>query len=169
MKKFLTLLLAVIFVGGFLFSGTKEFSKGDKFVTAQVGLNSYAVPFGVSYGMAMTENVEVGGTVMFLFWSDPGYSYKVISPSLDVMYHFTKLEAEKIDAFAGASLGYSIFSYSSDYGYYSGTFSSSLYLSPFLGGKYYFNEKTAVSLRLYFSVVGTVTGVGGVLGVSFKM
>ncbi len=169
MKKFLAVALTFVFVGAFLFSGTQEFSKGDKFLTGQVGLNSYAIPFGASYGMAINENVEVGGTVMLYFWSDPGFSYTVISPSLDAMYHFTKLEAENVDLFAGASLGYSIFSVSSDYGTYTGTFSSSLYLSPFVGGRYYFNEKTAVSLRLHFAVSGTVTGVGGLLGVTFKM
>ncbi len=137
-----------------------QFHKGDKFLTPQIGLNSYAIPFGVNFETAITENIGVGGTVMMWLWSHG----TIIMPSADGAYHFTRLDVDKLDLFAGASLGFAIFSAKEGYGG-----SSGLYLSPFVAGRYWFSEKMAVSLRLNFSVIGDWTGVGGLLGVTFPI
>jgi hypothetical protein len=137
-----------------------EFKKGEMYLTPQIGLNSYAVPFGANFEYAMTENIGIGGTVMMWIWSQG----TIIMPSVDGAYHFTRLDVDKLDLFAGASLGFAIFSAK---GGYSG--SSGLYLSPFVAGRYWFSEKMAVSLRLNFSVIGDWTGVGGLLGVTFPI
>ena len=169
MKKFLIVLISLIFLLTLTVSAKTYFKKGGKYLTPQLGLNSYAVPFGVSYGMGITDNIEVGGTVMAYFWGDDWYSYSVITPSLDVLYHFTKLDIQSFDLFAGVTLGYSIVSWSSDYYDYGGSYGSSLYLSPNIGARYYFNEKFAVSLRAYFSAVGDLSGGGGLLGLTIIM
>ncbi len=137
-----------------------QFHKGDKFLTPQIGLNSYAVPFGANFEVAITENIGVGGTVMMWIWSHG----TIIMPSVDGAYHFTRLDVDKLDLFAGASLGFAIFSAKEGYGG-----SSGLYLSPFVAGRYWFSEKMAVSLRLNFSVLGDWTGVGGLLGLTFPI
>jgi hypothetical protein len=137
-----------------------QFHQGDKFLTPQIGLNSYTVPLGVNFESAITANIGVGGTVMMWVWSHG----TIIMPSVDGAYHFTQLDADKLDLFAGASLGFAIFSAKEGYGG-----SSGLYLSPFVAGRYWFSGKMAVSLRLNFSVVGDWKGLGGLLGVTFPI
>jgi hypothetical protein len=137
-----------------------EFNKGEMYLTPQIGLNSYAVPFGASLEYAMTENIGVGGTVMMWIWSHG----TIILPSVDGAYHFTKLDVEKLDLFAGASLGFAIFSAKGGY-----TGSSGLYVSPFVAGRYWFSEKMAASLRLNIGLIGDWDGVGGLLGVTFRI
>lgn len=162
-------------------SGEKEFSKGSKYVTAQLGLNSYAIPFGASLEIAITENVGIGGSVMLQFWGEDysyfglGYSYSstLITPAIEAAYHFTKLKVNKLDLSVGANIGFSIYSYSWEIEWPGiedvdvGT--SGLHLSPFLNGAYYFSPKTAIKLRVYFSTVGGWTGIGGLLGIIFKL
>lgn len=137
-----------------------EFEKGNMFLTPQIGLNSYAVPFGVNFEYAMTENIGVGGTVMMWIWNHG----TLILPSVDAAYHFTMLEVEKLDLFAGAGLGFAIFSAK---GGYSG--SSGIYISPFVAGRYWFSDKMAASLRVNVGLIGDWTGVGGLLGVTFRI
>jgi hypothetical protein len=137
-----------------------EFNKGDKFVTPQLGFNSWAIPFGVNFEYAMTENIGVGGTVMMWFWSGAS----VILPSVDAAYHFTKLDIEKLDLFGGVALGFAIYNAGSGI---SG--SSGIYISPFVAGRYWFSEKMAVSLRMNIGLIGDWTGVGGLFGVTFRI
>ena len=139
------------------------FHKGDQFLTPQIGINSWAVPFGLNYERAVSENIGVGGTVMMWFWNYFGFSSSVIVPSVEGAYHFTKLDVEKLDLFAGAGIGFAI--YNSDYG--SG--SSGLYLYPFVAGRYFFKEKIGISLRLNIGVVGDWHGAGGLLGVVIRI
>ncbi len=136
------------------------FSLGGRYLTPQVGINTWAVPFGASFELGLTKNVGVGGTVMMWFWS----SQSVIVPEADVMYHFTSLNVDKLDLFAGAGLGYAIYHSS-----FAGTLGSGIYLDPFVAGRYWVSPKVALSLRLNFGVVGDWTGVGGQLGATFHL
>lgn len=140
-----------------------EFKKGDTFITPQIGLNKYAIPFGANFEYAITENIGVGGTVMVWLWSDFGYKQSLIVPSVDASYHFTMLEVDKLDLFAGVGLGYAI--YSSDFG----TGTSGIYIDPFVAGRYWFSDKMGVSLRLNIGLIGDWGGVGGLLGVVFRI
>lgn len=151
-KTLLVLLLVFVMISGVY---GEDFEKGQKFLTGQVGLNSNAIPFGASFSVAITDNIEVGGTVMAYFWS----GISVIQPSADAMYHFTKLELP-VDLFAGASIGYAVVSGGGM------TFASEIYLSPMIGARYFFKDNLAVSLRIYFSVLGDLSGAGGVLGLT---
>jgi hypothetical protein len=137
-----------------------EFNKGEMYLTPQIGLNAWAVPFGVNFEYAMTENIGVGGTVMMWFWSGAS----VILPSVDAAYHFTMLKVDKLDLFAGVGVGFAI--YNAGEGI-SG--SSGIYISPFAAGRYWFSKKMGVSLRLNFGIIGDWTGVGGLLGVVFRI
>ncbi len=160
MKKgiFVFFLMAALIVG---LGYSKMFEKGGKYLTPQVGLNSYAIPVGVSFGFGITDNVEVGGSMLYLSWGDELYNYAVVTPSAEAFYHF-KVNVKNLDPFAGLNIGYYYFT--GDLG----SFSSGLFLSPFVGARYYFSPKTAAMLKLYFSA-GQLSGVGFVGGVTFQI
>ena len=171
-SKIMVFLVILIVGSSLLLSGAPQrgkkyaeltFAKGDLFLTPQIGINSYAIPFGANVEYAITENIGVGGTVMVWLWNDFGFSQSIIMPSVDAAYHFTMLELDKLDLFAGVGLGYAI--YSSDYG----IGASGIYISPFVAGRYWFSNKLGVSLRLNLGLIGDWSGVGGLLGVVFKL
>lgn len=168
-----SLILCLISLSGF--SGEKEFSKGSMFITPQVALYSYAPNFGASLEIALTENIGIGGSVMFAFWSEKILGVKIseslIIPSVDAYYHFTKLAVQKLDLFVGASLGFSIYSWSWDFAGddWRDAGSSGFYLTPFFGGRYYLNDKFAICLRLNATALGDWAGIGGVLGVTIRL
>jgi hypothetical protein len=170
LKKVL-LVLAVLVIGSSLvFSAAPrrpvrkaqqlEFEKGGMYLTPQIGLNSYAIPFGATFELAVTENIGVGATLMAWIWSEG----TLIVPEADAAYHFTQLNVEKLDAYAGVGVGFAIWSAK---GGYSG--SSGIYIDPFLGGRYWFSPKMAVNLRLNIGLIGDWTGVGGLLGITFRI
>jgi len=135
-----------------------NFEKGGKYLTGQIGINSYAIPFGASFGFGLSNNIEVGATVMAYFWS----GISVIQPSADIFYHFTSLDIP-VDLFAGGSIGYAVVSGGGI------SFASEIYVSPVLGARYFFKDNLAVSLRLYFSVTGGLSGVGSLLGLTLVL
>jgi len=171
MKKAIYAVLALLILSGAALAGTNEFSKGSFFITPQVGINAWAVPFGVNAEYAITPNIGIGGTVMVWLWGDTWYSYSVISPSVEGVYHFTQLKLDKIDLFAGAALGYTIYSFSTkeDIGFTGSLGSSGLDLGLVLGGRYFFSDKIAVSLRSSGSFIGGWAGFGGALGVTIRL
>jgi hypothetical protein len=136
------------------------FEQGGIYVTPQIGLNSWAIPFGVNFEYAMTENIGVGGTVTAYFWSGAS----VIIPSVDAAYHFTMLELDKLDLFAGAEVGFAIYNAGAGI-----TGSSGIYISPFIAGRYWFSEKMGVSARVNIGLIGDWAGAGGMFGVVFKL
>lgn len=138
---------------------SQTFSKGDMFLTPQVGLYSDAVPFGANFEYALTENIGVGGTFMMWF----GSGFHVFMPSVDAAYHFTQLKVDKLDLFAGVGLGYAIVGGNGA----SGT--SDLALEPFAAGRYWFSDKMGVSLRINIGLIGDWTGVSSMLGVVFRI
>lgn len=152
----------------------KEFEKRQIYLTPQIAYYTFAPNLGVSLEYGLTENIGIGGSLMFSSWSTGGGMFKVseslITPSLDVYYHFTQPHIKKIDLFAGISLGYSIYSWSWDLGEsdWSDKSSSGLFLSPIFGVRYYFSPKLAISLRTNYSALGDWSGIGGVLGITFK-
>jgi hypothetical protein len=170
MKKLVTAIFALLILSGAALAGTNEFSKGSFFITPQVGINSWAIPFGVNAEYAITPNIGIGGTVMVWLWSDTWYTYSIISPSAEAVYHFTQLNLDKIDLFAGAALGYTIYSFSSKEAGFTGSLGSSgIDLGIVLGGRYFFSDKIAVSLRTSGSFIGGWAGFGGAIGVTFKL
>ncbi|MBS3818997.1 hypothetical protein KGY73_05780 [bacterium] len=174
MKKVLGVaILLLLFSVSFVFSQDKEFYEKTQIISPILGVNSYTVPFGANFEYGITENVGIGGTAMYWSWGGRMYSNSLISLSADAAYHFTSLEVDKLDLFAGGGLGISIYSYSWKSGYdggvYGGAGSSGLFLEPFAGARYYFSPKISGFTRLHVNVVGSWAGVGGVLGVSFRL
>jgi len=167
-NKILVILLAVVLCMSLALSaapkGKKkyaqlEFNKGEKYLTPQIGLYSGEIPFGAAFEYAMTENIGVGATVMVWF----GSGFHVIMPSVEAGYHFTMLDVEKLDLFAGVGLGYAIVGGNGFHG------SSDLSINPFIAGRYWFSEKLGVSLKINIGLIGDWTGVGTMLGVVFRI
>jgi len=172
-RKVLVTVLALAVLAGTAAAGTKEFWKGGIYVTPQIGLNSWGggLPFGVNAEYGLTENIGLAGTVMFNMWSGTYWSETLINLAAEANYHFTKINADKFDLYAGGGLGYSIYSWKYKEGGsgYSDTGGSGIYIQTVLGGRYYFNPKMAVSLRLVGSLVGHWAGFGATLGVTFVL
>jgi len=165
MKSKLVVFIVIVTFLATCLPADQNFKKGDKYLTGQVGLNSYAFPFGFSYGFGITAAIEIGITVMAYFWSDAFFSYTIVQPAADFFYHLLRLKL-KFDLFVGASLGYSVFSSNSQY---LGSYASTLFLSPVLGARYFFKNNWAVTLKLYFSITGDFNGIGALLGISKRL
>jgi len=173
-RTFLVVLLALAVLAGTAAAGTREFWKGGIYVTPQIGVNSWggSIPFGVNAEYGLTENIGIGGSVMLNMWSEFDWSSTLINFNADVAYHFTKLDMDKFDLYAGGGLGYSVYSWKwkdSGDGDIGGSGGSGIYIPIFVGGRYFFNPKIAVSLRLVGSLTGHWSGFGGVLGVTFVL
>ena len=111
-RKIMVTVLALAVLAGTAAAGTKEFWKGGIYVTPQIVVNSWggSIPFGVNAEYGLTENIGIGGSVMLNMWSEEYWSSTLINQA-DVAYHFTKLNAEKFDLYAGGGLGYSAYSW----------------------------------------------------------
>ena len=165
-NKILVVLLVVFLCSSLALSAAPKkkkyaqltFEKGKLYLTPQIGLNSYAIPFGASIEYAMTENIGIGATLMAWIWGDG----TLIVPEVDAAYHFTTLKVEKLDLFGGIGVGFAIWSAKGGYGG-----SSGIYITPYVAGRYWFSEKMAASLRVNIGLIGDWTGVGGQLGVTF--
>ncbi|MBM3310634.1 MAG: hypothetical protein FJY80_03910 [Candidatus Aminicenantes bacterium] len=174
MRKFAALSLFLVLAAVGATAGTNEFVKGAFYLTPQVGLYSWggSIPFGAAGEFALTPNIGLGGSVMVHFWSEDYWSQSILSFSAEVLYHFTGLKAEKFDLFAGGGLGYSVYSWKWKSGFEDwiegSSGASGLYLNPILGARYWFSPKLAVSLRLISSLLGSWTGFGGQLGLTFR-
>jgi hypothetical protein len=174
-KSILITVLLIVLLVSTISAEEKEFNKGQLFLTPQFAYYSYAPNIGVGLEYALTEKVGIGGSLMVASWSSEAGTFKVsqtlIIPAVDVNYHFTKVAFDKLDLFAGISIGYSIYSYSWDFGEITwdeaGT--SSVYFSPVLGIRYYFSKKIALCLKSHYSALGDWSGMGGELGVTFRL
>jgi hypothetical protein len=115
------------------------------------------VYFGASFEYAMTENIGIGATLMAWF----GSGYSVFMPSAEAAYHFTMLEVDKLDLFAGVGVGFAIAG--------SGGGTSGISINPFIAVRYWFSEKLGVSFRSNIGLIGDWTGVFSMLGVVLKI
>jgi hypothetical protein len=172
MRKLFVIAALVLAMGaGLATAGPAEFSKGNFFLTPQVGYSSYAsgIPFGINAEYAVSDIFGIGASAMGQFWSEAYGSVSLAMFSVEANYHFVKLTADKLDLYFGLGLGYGVYSVSYGSGYLSGfSGSSGVRLLPVLGGRYYITPKIAISLRLVGSVIGG-GGLGASAGVTFKL
>jgi hypothetical protein len=201
MGKTISILQAIFIVLFFFFALTsvsvspqdKKFSKGSVFVTGQIGVNSYVAtedpfntmpfPVGASYEFSLSDNIGIGGTIMFDKWSDylgcfcGKFTFLIFKPSLDFVYHLDTVKIKGLDFFVGANLGYSILSVSNELGNENiSDLQSEPHISPFLGTHFYFwgNEsgllsKILVTVKVSWSVTGDFSGVYGLVGITYKI
>jgi len=171
-RRISAVFIAVLLVSTLASAGTTEFGKNRIFITPQVGINGWAIPFGLNVEYGLTPNIGVGATGTFWAWGSTYWNETVISLNAEAAYHFTQLKFEKIDLYAGAGLGYSVYSWKWKSGFGAGligsTSGSGIHLTTFVGGRYYFTPKIAASLRLSGGI-GNWAGVGAAVGVTFSL
>jgi len=162
---------AVLILASGLLAGPREFRNGSFYLTPQVGVNRWTVPFGVNAEWAISPNVGLGGTGMFWLYGSKDYDYSVFTVIGDVAYHFTKLNAKDLDLYAGGGLGFDIVSSKrrSDFFGESHAGASGLFLVPFVGLRYYLTPKLALSLRLLVAFIGDWPGAQAFIGVTFRL
>jgi hypothetical protein len=174
-----------------------EGAKGSISLTAQVGLNTmvriadrFAEPFdtmpfplGAGLEVLLTDNIGIGGTVMYDQWSDylgmfgGKWSFRLFRPTFDIAYHFRTSEIRSLGFFAGAELGYNFVSVSNMLGnVYEGNLKSEPHLAPFAGINIHFRRdsagflgRLAVTFKAAWSVTGRFAGVYGLAGLTLRI
>lgn len=170
-----------------------KFSKGSVFLTGQIGLNSLAAtddpfeqmqfPLGASFEFSLTDNIGVGGTIMYDKWSDylgcfcGKYTFKVYKPSLDLIYHLNVGEAQGLDFFTGINLGYTFVSISNELGNENiSGLKDEIHAAPLMGAHFYFWENASsflnrvmITAKVAWSATGDFSGIFGLIGITFKL
>lgn len=151
------------------------FKKGDIVINTAVGLGStkyqgisakaLIFPLSMSGEAGIVRNViekgiiGVGGYFGYSFYEYNDYEYKDIMVGARCSYHYSFLP--KLDTYTGLIIGYDFNSY-----LYIGSGSnikpplkSGIFLSWFVGGRYYFSEKFAVMAELGYGITYLNLGV----------
>jgi len=169
------LILSLFFLLSFSLTSlsAEEFYTGTQLVTPVIGLNEFTIPFGANFEYGLTDNIGIGGTGMIWVWNSEFWINSIYSISIDGTYHFTQINIDKLDLFAGAGIGFSIYTFSWKEAYKGrqdgGAGSSGLYLEPFFGARYYVSPKIALFSRIYTDIIGDWSGFGAIIGVSFRL
>ena len=175
MKKTIILLASLAAISN-IFAQNGGFAKGQKLLNLGIGVNSFysrGIPLGASFEVGITDEISVGGNVDYLStkynFGDGSFSkFTALYVGARGSYHFNELlniENEKIDLFAGGTLGFRVLTYRDEFSSfsYTGLFGNGLFLGAFIGGRYYFNKKVGAFLEL-----GAIGSTNARLGVSFK-
>ncbi len=199
MKKTLLVALAVVLVSDPVpaLSGTEKFPTGSMIVTGLIGLNTLvrtadpwadpfqALPFpvGGSFEFFVSGHLGIGGTVMFDRWSDylgmfgGKYVFRLFRPSFDIAYHFSPGKMDRLDLFAGTSLGYNLLWISNEIGnVYKGDLRNEPHLAPFLGTHLRLRQNLSgfmgrlmLTLKVAWSVTGDFSGIYGAAGIAYRI
>jgi hypothetical protein len=172
-------------------------SKGAMFLTGQVGLNTMVrtadrfadpfdtmlFPFGAGFEAMLTDNLGVGGTMMYDQWSDylgmygGKWTFRLFRPSFDLAYHFAPEKIRGLDFFGGVQLGYTFVSVSNMLGNsYDGSLKSEAHLAPFVGmnlnfwpNSRGFLGRLSVTFKASYSVTGRFSGFYGATGLTYRL
>ncbi|MFZ2053824.1 MAG: hypothetical protein WAU81_06465, partial [Candidatus Aminicenantales bacterium] len=170
---------------------------GSAFLTGQIGLNSMVrtadrfakpfdampFPFGAGFEFMLTDNIGVGGSLMYDQWSDylgmfgGKWTFRLFKPSFDFAYHFGTEKIRGLDLFTGANLGYSFVSVSNMLGNtYDGSLKSEPHLAPFVGINLHFwgnspgiPGRLMVTFKAAWSLTGRFSGIYGMAGLTYRL
>ncbi len=171
MKK-TVLVVIVLFAFGIYRANAQAFEAGTNVLSAGIGLGStlgdYSFAsespgFSIQYDRGIWEAgpgvISLGGYLGFKSYSygTPDYSEKWHYTIIGARgaWHWTEVPVENLDVYGGVMLSYDNLSYSvHDYnGNFAGNnYGSGVYLSPYVGGKYYFAGNLAGYAELGFGV-----------------
>lgn len=174
MKKIVLALSVIFSLTSNLQAQNGAFANGDKLLNIGVGVNSAyqrGIPLGASFEVGITDAISVGANVDYLSsnykFGSSKLNFTTIYLAARASYHFNnllKIQNEKIDVYAGASVGYRIFSWSDNANNGLGNaYGSGVYLGVHVGGKYYFTEKIGA-----FVEVGDVGSTNARVGVALR-
>jgi hypothetical protein len=176
MKKTIILLMMCSVSALFCLAQKTGYVKGNKLLNVGIGINSYydkGIPVGASFEYGITNEISVGANVDYVsskYNYGYGYDYKFTTIYFGVRgsYHFNELlniENEKIDLYAGATLGFRSFGWKDSYSNsgLSGSYGSGVYAGAFAAGKYYFSKIVGA-----FVEVGAIGSTNARVGLGFK-
>jgi hypothetical protein len=184
MKRFTGVLLIVTLASLFLVSlsfGQMAYKSGDNVLSAGLGLGGFAgvygdatlPPISVGYEVGYNENISIGGLAGIAgseakytwFGGSYGWEYTYIIIAARGAYHFDVFKNERIDSYAGVTIGYNIVSVK-ETGNIPGGFSASgsyfLY-GGHLGLRYYFSPNLGAQIELGYGI-GTIN-----VGIAYNM
>ena len=139
------------------------------FLGPNLTLATDPIGIGADFEVAIDQNWGLGGVVRYWGKSFTGYSWSIIVPQFQALYHF--MPEREIDPYAGARLGYAVVSVSNNAGY-SYSLGSDLFLTATGGLRYFFNPKISVNGSLELQIGGTdyfASSVGLMAGVDFTL
>lgn len=138
----------------------------SKYLNIGVGLAAYygaGLPLGVSFEVAMKDQLSVGGSFDYLRYSG-GYTF--IYAGARGSYHLGELldvKNKKFDPYAGATLGFRHYGYTHVYGYDYGGYNSGLFLGAHLGARYYFSDKVGGFAEVGYGISALKVGLAAKL------
>ncbi|NOT94318.1 hypothetical protein [Ferruginibacter sp.] len=152
------------------------FEKGDKLLNIGIGVNSYyneGFPIGASFEVGISDVISVGGNVDYLgskynYGSGLNYKFTTLYIGARGSYHVNDLlniNNEKIDLYAGATIGFRNFSFKDNFSStgLGSSYSNGVFFGGYVGGKYYFHNKLSV-----FTELGAIGSTNARLGLGFK-
>ncbi len=174
MKKIVLVLTVIFSLAANVQAQNGAFNKSDKFLNIGVGVNSAyqrGIPLGASFEVGITNDISVGANVDYLSsnykFTNTKLSFTTIYFAARASYHFNnlfKIENEKIDLYAGPSLGYRVFCWKDNSNNSLGdAYGSGVYIGMHVGAKYYFTEKIGA-----FVEGGDVGSTNARVGVAFR-
>jgi outer membrane immunogenic protein len=163
------LLLTITILMAFGFSyGQGSVPKGGSQLNLGVGLSGWGIPVYLGMDFGVHNDITLGAELSFRSfrerWQSDRYRHSIIGISGNANYHFNRILniPEDWDFYAGLNLGFYV--WSSPDGY-AGNNSSGVGLGGQIGGRYFFNNRTAVNLEFG----GGNAFSGGKLGLTFRL
>lgn len=165
MKK---LFLTAIFAISAVFAIAQgDLSRGKNQFNAGLGLSGWGIPVYLGIDHGFRENITLGGELSFRAYSDKiasvSYSHSIVGISGNGNYHFNEiLDIDpEWDVYAGLNVGFYFWNSSKSY---PGSGASGLGLGAQVGGRYFFNQSTAINLEFG----GGNAFSGGKIGITKK-
>ncbi|WP_149241323.1 porin family protein [Dyadobacter sp. 32] len=145
-----------------------QYEKGDKLLN--VGLNlggTYGggIGLGASFEAGIHEYISVGAQADFVSWNygwvGSNIRYNFFYVGGRGSYHFGKhfITNEKLDLYAGPSLGFRIANYSYDGIGYNSSYGNGVFFGAFAGAKYYFKPNMAVFAEVGYNASALKAGI----------
>lgn len=152
------------------------YNKGDKLLNLGVGVNSYyngGIPLSVSFESGITDQISVGAGVDYLsnkyeVESNASFKFTAIYFGARASYHVNELlnlDNEKVDLYAGATVGYRSFTWKDNYSNSSlkNSYGNGIFFGGFIGGKYFFTERLGA-----FAELGAAGSTNAKVGLALK-
>ncbi len=181
------LFIAIVFTGSLSVAKAQTFEKGTNVASAGIGIGSSIGSFtygsqtpgiSINYEKGLWNAgddgiISIGGYLGYKSYKDDyadysynyseKWSYTIIG--VRSAYHYTALHSDNFDLYGGLMLSYNILSYkySSTNPYdnyqYSGSYGSTVGITGFIGGRYYFNSSLAANAEIGYGASYLTLGV----------
>lgn len=172
MKKILLMLFVASILSVTSEKAFAQYEKGDKLLNLGLNLGGTygggGAGVGASFEAGIHEYISVGAQADFVTWNYGYFGYKwrynFITIAARGSYHFGKhfITNEKLDLYAGPSVGFRAASYSSPDGYsglYDNAYGSGIFFGAFAGAKYYFKPNMGAFAEVGYNASPVKVGI----------